>query len=1238
MLNILNFIILKNNEMKKIDISLNNHLKNLDTHFKLLLYSQNKIAKSIYQLTISNNAVLELFEKANSVKDNKILSKIKMEVKNLLKNKYQLYKQEGVDKYDFIFPNNTTFLSMDKSNNYDDDLLKTRLDLKWANRYKKEISGFYYGKTSLMFRNIFPIYSKNKQYLGLIDIGFSRQNLFIYLSEIAKLDIHFIINKNTISSKIWTQNSDKEQYIQSNEHKDYLLGVTSKSEKEHYIKSKNKLEEYKSIIDKNINKGKSFNFVIKYNNRYQVVSFLVIKSNINNKVLAWLVSYSYDNNIDLAILDNIKKSILIFIFLLILFIFIYKLIKQKQLTQTQYIKTSKALKKAKNFIKKNKQLANDNLKIKNLSEENMRLYEQYNKAVDSALIVSKGDLRGIITFVNENFIKISGYSKDELIGYPHNILRDPNQDKSIYKNMWETIQNKKTWQGILSNQKKDGTLYYVNTTIYPIVDIKGDTKEYISIRHDITEQIRLENRKKYLLKRTKFILNSQESMIIIANEKEIIEANKKLFELSGFEDLITFKKYHSCICELFIKKDGYLKDSDIKSNWSKPIFKDQNKIHKALIKDKNNNEIIFEVKGKHIILNDERLTIFTFSNITNIEKMREKAEASKQAKSDFLANMSHEIRTPMNGISGFLQLLEKSELNKKQEKYLDIIKTSMDMLLVIINNILDFSKLESGKMISELRHINPFIELEKSFMNFIPKANEKNISYQIHINNNLEESYMMDSLHITQVMQNLINNAIKFTPNDGTVIVKVDKIDTNNDTDIVKFSVLDSGIGIAKNKQRKILEPFSQADNSTSREFGGTGLGLSISKSLVELMGGTLELNSQENKGSEFYFQLKLKKSKIVCLLSIFLKNKIYLIDNNDKLSQIIKKQLNSFNLSYIYTNINTILEDIKPCDYIISTNKNDFNKLNTLNNSKAIYVSNLDSVELRDNNINIIKSYKNCPSKLYNKLLSLGAIIKTPLENKYKDYDLNILIADDYEINRILIGEILEQYKNINYVFVVNGKEALEIIHKENNFNMVLMDINMPIMDGKEATIQIRKLGINIPIIALTANALKGDKEKFVRLGMDDYISKPIKITELERVLDFYSNISINKANKTRELIYYNSSNLNYVDKAIEETINKTNFSKDVVLKLFNSYINSLDELLKKYKLGLENNDLKLIENSAHDIKSSSLILNFDEIGLLAKDIEYNANNNEEFKYEECYNNFIEHFNKIKKYLNKGK
>lgn len=367
----------------------------------------------------------------------------------------------------------------------------------------------------------------------------------------------------------------------------------------------------------------------------------------------------------------------------------------------------------------------------------------------------------------------------------------------------------------------------------------------------------------------------------------------------------------------------------------------------------------------------------------------EKAQTSVKSKELFLANMSHEIRTPMNVIIGMSELLNDTKLSVVQQKYLNAIHHSSENLLSLINSILDYSKIEAQQLTLENLDINFHSFFENLKLSFLPYAQEKRIDFNVNVASDVCEILLGDRHKINQVFVNLINNAIKFT-DEGSVSVNCFVEASTKSHQMLKFEIVDTGIGIAKNNLSTVFQTFKQEDSSIARKYGGTGLGLSICKGIISSMGGSIELKSEKNKGSTFSFLLKFKKK----------------ISKQDPSQPIEKTKIKMFN-------------------------------------------------------------------------------------------NVKILIAEDNQLNQMLIKAILDK-ESIQYELAENGEQVLEKL-KTTNFDLILMDIQMPIMDGVSATIEIRNnLKSSIPIIALTANASVSDELKYKEVGMNDHLSKPFKREDL--------------------------------------------------------------------------------------------------------------------------------------------
>jgi len=714
-----------------------------------------------------------------------------------------------------------------------------------------------------------------------------------------------------------------------------------------------------------------------------------------------------------------------------------------------------------------------------------KILSEYKKAVDASAIVSKTNKFGIITYINDQFIKISGYNKDELIGVNHNIVRHPDMPKKVFKKMWDTILDGKIWHGQVKNRKKDGTPYYVHATIVPIIDNQGNIVEFLALRYDITE-------------------------LIIAKEK---------------------------------------------------------------------------------------------------------AQQAEKTKSNFLANMSHEIRTPLNAIIGFTKILERSKnIPDRELNFIKTIDSSAENLLGIINDILDLSKVESGLIEFEQTEFNPIKEFESVVDLFSAKATEKNIDFLFLIDPRLPCEIIGDPLRIKQVLSNLIGNAIKFTNNNGLVevYIKLEDIDADTNRCKISFSVKDSGIGIPKEKLKTIFDPFTQADSSTTRTYGGTGLGLSISSKIVNLMGSNIEVISEENKGSEFKFVLDFKAKTI----SRGVKDYVYDINvgiyyKNKGLSKhidMLEKYLQLFSKIKIIKSFDEPMDDID-CLFIFANKQMDIGKIN----KPIIVVTQMeDSIEAKENIKSIITVPINA-SKVFNALaeaidyhfLKIDTIDKkTKKIDKFKS---KILIAEDNIVNQQLMGALLD-IRGVDYKMANDGHEALKL-YKEEKFDLIFMDVNMPNMDGTQATQEIIKYekenGIkHTPVVALTANAIKGDKERFLESGMDEYMSKPIDEDELDTILQRYLKKDENGSKKLD----------------IESISKKRRLPKNILIKLIKSFLSSAQDDLEKLDLKISENNYQEIFALSHKIKGAALNLGLDEISNICKELEENSKNHKKFDYKNLF------------------
>ncbi len=501
---------------------------------------------------------------------------------------------------------------------------------------------------------------------------------------------------------------------------------------------------------------------------------------------------------------------------------------------------------------------------------------------------------------------------------------------------------------------------------------------------------------------------------------------------------------------------------------------------------------------------------------------------ANEAKSLFLANMSHEIRTPLNGIVGFTELLKATNIDDEQSEFLSIIDKSSENLLSIINNILDLSKVESNKVEIENIVFESEAEFDSAVDTYAVGASEKNIDLNYYMDPKVSKKLKGDPTKIKEVIINLMSNAVKFTSYGGEINVEIKKIDGDDGgPGRVLFSVQDNGIGMTKEQQSRIFDAFSQADVSVTRKYGGTGLGLTLSSQFVELMGGELELTSAKDHGTTFFFSLPLEEvtSSETDLFNGFTSLTIgkYQQEIAGTLDTYINQYLEYFGPTIEYFesvgNLKTLNDNNTCKNYWIDIDKAQQNIIDMLANidrKNVIAIANVTSREkleklgLEQNNI-LYKpvSIRKIRETLLRSSDTQPEVVKEKTSSKEGDFfNANVLVAEDNIINQKLIRHLLTE-AGLNVDLANNGLEAFEK-RRTGNYDLIFMDIQMPVLDGIEATHEILDYEEDeemphIPIVALTANALKGDKERFLKEGMDDYISKPLETSELHYVLNKY-------------------------------------------------------------------------------------------------------------------------------------
>ncbi len=576
------------------------------------------------------------------------------------------------------------------------------------------------------------------------------------------------------------------------------------------------------------------------------------------------------------------------------------------------------------------------------------------------------------------------------------------------------------------------------------------------------------------------------------------------------------------------------------------------------------------------------------SSVDTIAVEKRKAQKANAAKSIFLANMSHEIRTPINGIIGFTELLKKSDLKEEEKEYVNIIDKSTENLLEIINNILDLSKIESKKVEVDEILFSATEELENIVDTFMPTAVDKKINLSLYMDSGFDNYLLGDIVKLKEVLLNLISNAMKFTPENGQISIIANRLSSDDSSsEKIYFEVSDSGIGMSDEEMRDIFDAFSQADSTITRKYGGTGLGLTISSNYIHLLGGRLEVDSKKGVGSNFFFTLEFIKEKPIKetyrgKFRGFNALSITTAENKDEFL------INNINQYMKYFGANTKLITTAQLQEELSEEINlliikkglltdqGFDQLKNLNIPVLLIVQTKDRIELssfKEKNIYPIYEpvYLN---KMKKALLEISSNLNISLSENIsqgannfgaKEKTDTILIAEDNEINQKLITKIVQNI-GLKVVTVNNGQEAVEA-YKKASFDLVFMDIAMPIMDGIHATKHILEYEKennlpHTPIIALTANALKGDKEKFINEGLDDYVAKPAKSFDIEAIFSKYDIIANENESEMQEKTptaimaeqneinsLTNSSQIDQKDIENEEKILEASVNKDILI-----------------------------------------------------------------------------------------
>ena len=875
--------------------------------------------------------------------------------------------------------------------------------------------------------------------------------------------------------------------------------------------------------------------------------------------------------------------------------------------------------------------------------------EQLQKILDDGqfgLVAIDQEYRFIKT--NDAFVTMMGYEATDIEKFTLLDLTHPEDIKKESISVEYLFAQGSERQSLLRRLiRKDGRIMWANLTTSAVRDGEGNFQYGIIMIDDISERKRIENA-------------LQESK---ANLTALVENTKDLIFSVDVENRVTvvntnYKKW------FFDKTGKHLHEGDdylaMLSDKEKLEWKDQTRKVSSGVTIKSEEKYTTStgieqyleislnpiyaskdlVSGVSLFIRDitERIK---FEN--ELLKAKEQAEAATKAKSDFLATMSHEIRTPLNGVIGMSELLKTTKLTPKQKEYVDTVLLSSEALLTIINDILDYSKIESGMMELEEKPFELKRVIDETFDLLYYRAADKNIQLNYSIEKDVPPVISGDISRLRQILINLVGNALKFT-DAGSVSINVKHVSTPDTDTVLQFSVKDTGIGIPEDRKNRLFKPFSQVDSSTTRKYGGTGLGLAISSKIISLFGGKIWVDSTPGVGSVFHFTIKTKPAILISPKysqspeQNIKGKKALLISDNKVVLNRLKKYVNEWEMASkqadsLKAAIKAVTEfDIDVVILDIKVKENNWIKFAreihdaTPDREVPVIAFNVDVIPDEDRKMVSEYIYKTIkkqagsdhfreaivealtgPEKLK------GAKGKVNLDSGLAEkHPVNILVAEDNAINQTLINIILQRL-GYKIDLAGNGKEVLDMVSSK-NYDIIFMDVQMPEIDGLEATRRIvETYKDNRPkIVAMTAFAMEGDKEKCIEAGMDDYVSKPIMIEEIQKMIEKWSRKpSPNSLGNASKIIY---SEDDLLDNSAIERLKEINDKVDPTFleKVLGMFLEQAPQLLNDIKNHAKAEEWDQLGQKAHKLKGTSLNLGAKILAEACKKLEVKSRSRE--------------------------
>ncbi|MCP4576228.1 MAG: PAS domain S-box protein [Deltaproteobacteria bacterium] len=882
------------------------------------------------------------------------------------------------------------------------------------------------------------------------------------------------------------------------------------------------------------------------------------------------------------------------------------------------------------------------------------------------------DLAGSLTFFNDALCRITGFPEDELMGMNNREYMDEEtagKVHEIYSGIYRTGDPIKGFEyGILTN----GDPKHVETSVSLMKDRAGQPIGFRGILRDVSERKQAEEKIKQYSENLEEMVEKRTSELVESEEKyrTILENIEDGYYEVDFSGNLTF--FNDAVCRI----SGYSEDELMgmnnrqymdEENASK-LYREYNKVYKTGMPSKRLDWEVIK-KGEKTGFLESSISLVVDSedqpmgfrgivrDVTErkelereiLEKRRQAEEATK-AKSQFLANMSHEIRTPLNGIIGMAELALDTKLDSNQKNIFHTINTEAGSLQDVINEILDFSKIEAGKFDLEEIPFDLRITIEDVANSFAYRAEQKGLDFISFLAPDVPSRLIGDPTRLRQIVVNLTGNALKFT-REGELYIKGELVEMIGDRVKIRFSIKDTGIGIPKDKQATVFESFTQADGSTTRNYGGTGLGTTISKQLAEMMGGEIGLDSEVGKGSTFWFTALFgeqeEKKKIPAAIDLDLSNlKVLIIDDNQTNRFVLMEYLKSWGCLPVEAvegkEALIVFRDAVSCESPFDLILTDFQmpemsgfdlakEIKTMEILKEVPIIVLtssgrkgDSKSCKEIGVNGYLTKPIRQNELRKAIVSVlglstgrkaGSLPELVTRHSVaEDYrkEIQVLLVEDYPTNQQVAMRHLSR-AGYQVDLAEDGSQAVKA-YKRKNYNLIFMDIQMPIMDGYAATQEIRKIETRnleqstiqrVPIIAMTAHAMKGYRERCLETGMDDYIAKPLRRKELLTIAEKWTSGIYDCRLMPDDCIALRGNQESEAPMEYAKALEEFEGDEAFLMEVLEGFIGNVTSQIGIIREAISDGDSEIVRREAHSIKGGAANLTADELSKIAFELE---------------------------------